>query len=208
MRGVATGADRSARCPRPAALCREMPARYSCSMPPWQVPQVPGMLARLVRLLGFWGAQDVVRAVAARAGRGHQQAVLGQREAVDRIHVLRVDVRQPVLLREFLVAVAGAAGARQIERGKPAISDPSPAQSHASRHGRHAGLAGTGGGVHAGRSARRRTPRNGRTRNPPSPPYPGCGKPLMSVWQPVHPSGRVDARVERIALLVMTAQAQ
>ena len=79
------------------------PVKYRCSMPWWQVPQVAGMLARLTRLLGIVGSQDVVRAVAAVAGGRHQQTILGKGEAVDGIYILRINVRQAMLLVELLL---------------------------------------------------------------------------------------------------------
>ena len=61
-------------------------------------------------------AEDFVRAVAAGAVGGDQQAFFAQREAVDGVDVERVDIGQVVFLRHRFVAVAGAAGLRDIQR--------------------------------------------------------------------------------------------
>ena len=54
--------------------------------------------------------------MAALAVRRHQQPLLAQRKSVDGVDVHRIDVGQAVLLRHRVVAVAGAAGARNIQR--------------------------------------------------------------------------------------------
>ena len=68
------------------------------------------------RALRVGVAEDVVRAVAALAVGCDQQAFLAEREAVNRIHVERVDVGQAVLLGEIGASVACAAGLGNVER--------------------------------------------------------------------------------------------
>ena len=115
VRGVAADAHRSLRVAR----------LQSCSVDPGEVLVFDPLVARAagVRNIGavdaaLWirGRENVVRAVAAGARRGYQQSVFGKREAVDGVHVLRVHVGQTMLLGEFLVAMAGPAGSRQIQR--------------------------------------------------------------------------------------------
>ena len=72
---------------------------------------------RLVRgALRIFVAQYVMRSMAALAICRHQQPLLAQRKSVDGVDIQRIDVRQPVLLRHCVVAVARAAGTRNVER--------------------------------------------------------------------------------------------
>ena len=61
-------------------------------------------------------AEDVVRSVAALAIGRDQQAFLAQREAVNRIHVVRIDAGQALLRGHGAVAVALAAGLGHVQR--------------------------------------------------------------------------------------------
>jgi hypothetical protein len=61
-------------------------------------------------------ALDVMRSVAALAVGRHQESFVAQRKAMDRVHVHGIDVGQSVLLGQRRVAVAYAAGARDVER--------------------------------------------------------------------------------------------
>src|SRR6516164_8166181 len=54
-------------------------------------------------------AQDVVRSVAALAVGCHEETLFAEREAVDRIHVVRIDARQSLLGGHCTVAMALAA---------------------------------------------------------------------------------------------------
>lgn len=73
-----------------------------------------------VHLIGWAGwigvAENVVRAVAALAIRGHQQSFFAEREAMDGVDVIGIDAGESVLLRHSAGAVAGAAGLRDVER--------------------------------------------------------------------------------------------
>ena len=57
-----------------------------------------------------------MRSMAALAVSRHQQPLFAQRKAVDGVDVQRIDVGQAMFLRHCIVAVAGAAGARNVER--------------------------------------------------------------------------------------------
>ena len=60
-------------------------------------------------------AEDVMGSVAALAVGRHQQALLAQRKAVNRVHELGIDTRKTMLLPHAVVAVTLAAGSRNIE---------------------------------------------------------------------------------------------
>ena len=75
-----------------------------------------GNIRLVSRALRILVAQDVMRSMAALAVSRHQQPLLAQRKAVDGVDVHRIDVGQAMLLRHRIVAVAGAAGARNVER--------------------------------------------------------------------------------------------
>ena len=77
---------------------------------------------------GFWNirlerwagrvfmAEDVVRSVAALAVRGNQQSFLAQREAVNRIHVVREDAGQALFRCHRAITVTLSAGLWDIQR--------------------------------------------------------------------------------------------
>ena len=72
-----------------------------------------GLGRRAVRVLM---AENVVRPMAALAIGRHQQALFAQRGAVNRVHVHGIHIGQAVLFRQLRIAMARAAGARNVER--------------------------------------------------------------------------------------------
>ena len=68
------------------------------------------------RAIGIFVAEDAVRSVAALAIGRDEQAFLAECEAVNRIHVVRIDARKALLCRHGAIAMALPTGFRDIQR--------------------------------------------------------------------------------------------
>src|ERR1035437_5119535 len=85
---------------------------HSTMTSPARVRRVdPGGRARRILV-----ALDVVRSVTTHAVCRDQKTFFADCVPVDRIHVGRIDVLQPILLRQSLAGMAGTAGLRNIQR--------------------------------------------------------------------------------------------
>ena len=172
VRGMAIGANRRRRITRPQLL-----AMNACHVIPLRSCMAGAAGCRDVGAIGAAGgillAQNLVRSVTTRATGRHQQPVLGQRESMDGIHVLRIHLGEPVLLGELRITMAGSAGARQVRWISAGFRIARRQELRGHRHGSPGKAARS---PWRGRSRRRRRPdRCDRCRTSPGPLSPGAG---------------------------------